>query len=104
MSRRATTEESLRCSFCHKGQPTVSKLISTPNDYPRAYICDECITVCASILEDERGSTISLDLEAQEPHPLLTHPLASRLLTTVERWIRQESLGADSSEEFAAMR
>jgi len=29
-------------------------LISSPSDYPRAYICDECIAVCNSILEDDR--------------------------------------------------
>src|SRR5436189_332918 len=44
----------LRCSFCHKSQDAVAKLISSPSDYPRAYICDECIAVCNSILEDDR--------------------------------------------------
>jgi len=33
----------------------VAKLISSPSDYPRAYICDECVAVCNSILEDDRG-------------------------------------------------
>jgi ATP-dependent Clp protease ATP-binding subunit ClpX len=32
----------------------VGKLISSPSDYPRAYICDECIAVCNSILEDDK--------------------------------------------------
>jgi ATP-dependent Clp protease ATP-binding subunit ClpX len=32
----------------------VGKLVSSPNDYPRAYICDECIAVCNSILEDDK--------------------------------------------------
>jgi len=49
------TEESLRCSFCHKSQDAVAKLISSPSDYPRAYICDECVAVCNSILEDDRS-------------------------------------------------
>ena len=48
-------EESLRCSFCHKSQDTVAKLISSPSDYPRAYICDECVAVCNTILEDDKG-------------------------------------------------
>jgi ATP-dependent Clp protease ATP-binding subunit ClpX len=48
-------EESLRCSFCHKSQDSVAKLISSPSDYPRAYICDECVAVCNSILEDDKG-------------------------------------------------
>ena len=48
------SEESLRCSFCHKSQDAVAKLISSPSDYPRAYICDECVAVCNSILEDDK--------------------------------------------------
>ena len=36
----------LSCSFCRKSQDSVAKLISNPGDYPRAYICNECIAVC----------------------------------------------------------
>ncbi len=52
--KRAGSDDSLRCSFCHKSQDVVGKLISSPSDYPRAYICDECIAVCNSIIEDDR--------------------------------------------------
>ena len=45
MKNRTGTEEILRCSFCHKSQDAVAKLISSPSDYPRAYICDECVAV-----------------------------------------------------------
>ncbi len=51
--KRSGSDETLRCSFCHKTQDVVGKLISSPSDYPRAYICDECIAVCNSILEDD---------------------------------------------------
>jgi ATP-dependent Clp protease ATP-binding subunit ClpX len=54
MKTRTGSEEALRCSFCHKSQDAVAKLISSPSDYPRAYICDECVAVCNSILEDDR--------------------------------------------------
>ena len=54
MKSRTGSEENLRCSFCHKSQDAVAKLISSPSDYPRAYICDECVAVCNSILEDDR--------------------------------------------------
>jgi len=47
------TDEPLRCSFCRKSQEAVHKLISSPDEHPRAYICDECVHVCNSILEDE---------------------------------------------------
>ena len=52
--KRSSSDETLRCSFCHKTQDVVGKLISSPSEYPRAYICDECIAVCNSILEDDR--------------------------------------------------
>jgi ATP-dependent Clp protease ATP-binding subunit ClpX len=52
--KRPGSDEALRCSFCHKSQDVVGKLISSPSDYPRAYICDECIAVCNSILEDDK--------------------------------------------------
>ena len=52
--RRTGSDDTPRCSFCHKTQDVVGKLISSPSDYPRVYICDECIAVCNSILEDDR--------------------------------------------------
>lgn len=41
--------KTVRCSFCGKPQNKVRKLVAGPN----VYICDECINVCASILDDE---------------------------------------------------
>ncbi len=32
-------------------------MISSPSDYPRAYICDECVAVCWSILWDDDHGT-----------------------------------------------
>ena len=52
--RKFSTDEPLRCSFCHKTQEQVEKLISSPSEYPRAYICNECVSVCQQILEDEK--------------------------------------------------
>jgi ATP-dependent Clp protease ATP-binding subunit ClpX len=63
------TEEILRCSFCHKSQDAVAKLISSPSDYPRAYICDECVAVCNSILEDDRSTTPAASTPNQLPKP-----------------------------------
>ena len=52
--KRTGSDDTLRCSFCHKSQDVVGKLISSPSEYPRAYICDECIAVCNSILDDDK--------------------------------------------------
>jgi ATP-dependent protease Clp ATPase subunit len=45
---------SVRCSFCKKPADAVRKLISSPKEYARCYICDECVSGCNSILTDER--------------------------------------------------
>jgi len=44
------SDDLIRCSFCNKTQAQVRKLIAGPNG---AYICDECIDVCAEIIEEE---------------------------------------------------
>ncbi len=69
MKNKTGTEEILRCSFCHKSQDAVAKLISSPSDYPRAYICDECVAVCNSILEDDRTATPAATTPNQLPKP-----------------------------------
>ena len=102
MFRRGQDAEPLRCSFCHKSQDVAQKLISSPSDYPRAYICDECVAVCALIIEDDRDpSGVSV---LKESHPLLDDPKTPQLLDAIEHWIRKESLGADAAEEFAEVR
>ena len=69
MKTRSGSEDSLRCSFCHKSQDAVAKLISSPSDYPRAYICDECVAVCNSILEDDRTETHATAAPNHLPKP-----------------------------------
>ena len=69
MKTKSGSDEILRCSFCHKSQDAVAKLISSPSDYPRAYICDECVAVCNSILEDDRTATPPSAAPNQLPKP-----------------------------------
>ncbi|HWF65983.1 MAG TPA: ATP-dependent Clp protease ATP-binding subunit ClpX [Acidobacteriaceae bacterium] len=69
MKTRAGSDDVLRCSFCHKSQDAVAKLISSPSDYPRAYICDECVAVCNSILEDDKTETRPAASPAHLPKP-----------------------------------
>ena len=40
----------IRCSFCNKTQDQVKKLIAGPAG---VYICDECVEICADIIEEE---------------------------------------------------
>ena len=37
----------------------MEKLISSPSEYPRSYICNECVVVCQQILEDEKREQAS---------------------------------------------
>jgi len=69
VKNKSGSDEILRCSFCHKSQDAVAKLISSPSDYPRAYICDECVAVCNSILEDDRTATPQATTPNQLPKP-----------------------------------
>ena len=41
--------KNIRCSFCGKTQDSVEKIVAGPG----VYICNECIQVCANILENE---------------------------------------------------
>ena len=43
-------EGKVRCSFCHKSEDQVRKLIAGPEG---VYICDECIGICSEIMEEE---------------------------------------------------
>ena len=40
----------VRCSFCNKSEDQVRKLIAGPDG---VFICDECIGICAEIMEEE---------------------------------------------------
>lgn len=44
------SDNDIRCSFCNKAQSQVRKLIAGPAG---VYICDECVDICADILEEE---------------------------------------------------
>jgi len=89
--KRAGSDDALRCSFCHKSQDVVGKLISSPNDYPRAYICDECIAVCNSILEDDRH-----DQPYGAPHKL-PKPLE------LKEYLDQYVIGQDGTKKKLAV-
>ncbi|MGI8743557.1 MAG: ATP-dependent Clp protease ATP-binding subunit ClpX [Bryobacteraceae bacterium] len=89
--KRAGSDDSLRCSFCHKSQDVVGKLISSPSDYPRAYICDECIAVCNSILDDDRH-----DQPYGAPHKL-PKPLE------LKEYLDQYVIGQDGTKKKLAV-
>ena len=52
---RNDTLKNVKCSFCGKAQESVKRIVAGPG----VYICDECINLCNSIIENE-------DLEFEE--------------------------------------
>ena len=64
MANRTDDRKKLRCSFCNKSQEQVRKLIAGPN----VYICDECIDICAEIIQDEfDDDLIDTDINLLKP-------------------------------------
>ncbi|MBQ9064546.1 MAG: ATP-dependent Clp protease ATP-binding subunit ClpX [Blautia sp.] len=49
----------IRCSFCQKTEDQVRKLIAGPEG---VYICDECVGICAEIMEDEMNNSGDMDI------------------------------------------
>lgn len=46
--------DNIRCSFCNKTQGQVKKMIAGPAG---VYICDECVSICSDIVEEEYEET-----------------------------------------------
>ena len=65
-------ERRVSCSFCHKTQDQVDKLIAGPN----VYICNECVELCCSIIDSEPAHTHNDFDSASLPKP---HEIKSRL-------------------------
>lgn len=64
-------DDRIRCSFCGKTQEQARKLIAGPNG---AYICDDCIDICAEIIEDEfddiEPADMDLDINLYKPEEM----------------------------------
>ena len=101
MSRSNT--ETLHCSFCRKSQDAVGKLISSPTDSPRAYICDECVQ---KYTPEEQQNLLSgpTAVPNRPSHCLMCHRDAPQLLAAIERWALAEWERNDSDPELAEVR
>lgn len=68
---RNDENRSLRCSFCGKTQDQVYRMIAGPS----VCICNECVELCKSVLENEDGdfkrrSVVKEDISINIPKPL----------------------------------
>ena len=50
MAGRMIDPKKIKCSFCGKSQDAVRRMIAGPEGI---YICDECVDICADIIEEE---------------------------------------------------
>ncbi len=57
--------DSLKCSFCGKGQKEVRKLIAGPT----VYICDECVNLCNEIMAEEFDASFDISISQKLPAP-----------------------------------
>ena len=55
-------ERIVKCSFCGKPQEVVKKIIAGPG----VYICDECVTLCQDIIEEEIYDVEEVETEQVE--------------------------------------
>ena len=64
----ANDKREVRCSFCGRTQEEVKRIIAGPN----AYICNECISICADLLEEEgvaESFAAQFELDEELPTP-----------------------------------
>lgn len=59
------SEDKIKCSFCGKTSDQVKRLIAGPD----AYICNECVELCESILDDELRESEELDFDFELKTP-----------------------------------
>lgn len=55
------------CSFCGKPQKAAKKLIANPSG--EAYICDDCIKICAEIIKEEEVKKVKVFKDLVLPSP-----------------------------------
>ena len=58
----------IRCSFCGKTQGQVERILSGPN----AYICNECVDLCSSLLHENMYETAGSEQSLEAPERLPT--------------------------------
>ena len=59
-------DKTIRCSFCGKTQEEAQRIIAGPG----VYICDECIKICTSIIENDLYEDSELTYNDEETENL----------------------------------
>jgi ATP-dependent Clp protease ATP-binding subunit ClpX len=78
----------LSCSFCHKAQRDVEKIIAGPN----VYICNECIRLCLDIIRENRSPATGGISGGKVPSP-------SRIKSVLDQYV----IGQDAAKRKIAV-
>ena len=62
MAKKGDTPNNIKCSFCGKSQDHVNRIVAGPG----VYICDECVNVCKSIIENDTYNEEEVGYSLQE--------------------------------------
>ena len=68
MSKKKDTPKNVKCSFCGKSQDSVNRIVAGPG----VYICDECVSVCKNIIENDTYNEDEFEYSLQEEEKLLS--------------------------------
>lgn len=71
-------DKKLKCSFCGKSQEQVNRLVAGPN----VYICNECISLCQEIVQDEMDEIENLEFEDL--------PIPSEIKSVLDEYVIQQ--------------
>jgi len=83
-SKNPPNVKQLRCSFCGKSEETVKKLVAGPG----VYICNECVSLCQSVLDGEYEID-SMDMD------LLNIPKPKKIKETLDQYV----IGQDAAKK-----
>ncbi len=89
MVRHQEREYILRCSFCHKRQDEVRRLIAGPSS---VCICDECVEACRALLAEEEHL-----FDQATPYPATFKPQA------IKEFLDQYIIGQDEAKKKIAV-
>ena len=68
MPKKKDTPQNIKCSFCGKSQDAVNRIVAGPG----VYICDECVSVCKNIIENDTYNEDEFEYSLQEEEKLLS--------------------------------
>ena len=90
----AKSKEPIVCSFCGKAQDQVNRLVAGPG----IYICDECITVCSSVIDEDEQKQPSANSEHSSP-PVINLPKPK----AIKDWLDKHIIGQDYAKKVISV-